>query len=258
MDFTEKDLKNKLKTELVQIAKTMPGYKPKTHSKKDLLIAFILKKDIEIKPTKREELLARASKYIVFKKTVHGASVAKLQAFLATKQGTAAPATEVAVVQKQTTEEQDINKMKYNDLRKLAKGHGWSKRTGTKKELIEFIKAKMASTVAASTAPGGRLAETTTPAAPMAVAVEVREEDIEEWPISPETLAKHSKTVDDLKKLLKAKGIATGLPRTKKEILDLFQKSRCSFKNFTCSEAEFCDLRNNLCRELNILRNKDK
>ena len=34
MDFTEKDLKKKLKTELVQIAKTKQGYKPKKHSKK--------------------------------------------------------------------------------------------------------------------------------------------------------------------------------------------------------------------------------
>ena len=253
MDFTEKDLKNKLKTELVQIAKTRQGYKPKEHSKKDELIAFILNKEITIKRTKRDELLDRASKYIDFRKSVHGTSIAKLEAFLATKQGTTAPpapdTADVVVVQKQ--KEQDISKMKYNDLRKLAKEHGWTKRTGTKNELIEFIKAKMAGTAAA---PEGRLTET--PA--VVVAAEVREEEIEEWPINAETLKKHSKTVDDLKKLLKAKGIATGLPRTKKEILDLFKKSRCSFKNFTCSEDEFCDLRNNLCRELNILRNKDK
>ena len=149
--------------------------------------------------------------------------------------------------------------MKYNDLRKLAKEHGWSKRTGTKVELIEFIKAKIAGAAAATPAPEGRLTETITAVAtPAPTTLEVREEEIEEWPISAETLSKHTKTVDDLKKLLKAKGIATGLPRTKKEILDLFKKSRCSFKNFTCSEDEFCDLRNNLCRELNILRNKDK
>lgn len=253
MDFTEKDLKKKLKTELVQIAKTRQGYKPKKHSKKDELIAFILNKEITIKPTKRDELLDRASKYIDFRKSVHGTSIARLEAFLATKQATpAAPApSAVEVVQKQK-ETEDISKKKYNDLRKLAKEHGWTKRTGTKKELIEFIKAKMAGTAAP---PEGRLTET--PAVAVAT-VEVREEDIEEWPINAETLKKHSKTVDDLKKLLKAKGIATGLPRTKKEILDLFKKSRCSFKNFTCSEDEFCDLRNNLCRELNILRNKDK
>jgi len=249
MDFTEKDLKKKLKTELVQIAKTKQGYKPKKHSKKDDLINFILGNEIPTKPTKRDELLERASKYVDFRKSVHGASIAKLEAFLATKQGTAAPATAVVVVQKQK-ESEDISKKKYNDLRKLAKEHGWTKRTGTKKELIEFIKAKMTTTVVA---PEGRLTET-----PAVAAVEVREEEIEEWPINAETLKKHSKTVDDLKKLLKAKGIATGLPRTKKEILDLFKKSRCSFKNFTCSEDEFCDLRNNLCRELNILRNKDK
>jgi len=254
MDFTEKDLKSKLKTELVQIAKQMPGYKPKTHNKKDILIAFILKKEIAIKPT-RDELIAKASKYVDFRKTVHGASIAKLEAFLASKQGTAVVATTpVVVVQKQ--KEQDIDKLKYNDLRKVAKTHGWTKRTGTKKDLVEFIKAKIAS--AATPAPEGRLVEAPPMAAPEIASVEVREEEMEEWPISAETLAKHAKTVDDLKKLLKAKGIATGLPRTKKEILDLFKKSRCSFKKFTCSEDEFCDLRNNLCRELNILRNKDK
>lgn len=244
MDFTEKDLKNKLKTELVQIARKMPGYKPKTHSKKDVLIAFILRKEVAIKPTKREELIAKASKYVDFKKSVHGASIAKLEAFLATKEGPA------VVVQKE--KEQDIEKLKYNDLRKVAKTHGWTKRTGTKKELVEYIRSKIAS--AATPAPEGRLVE-----APAVVAtVDVHEEEIEEWPISAETLSKHAKTVDDLKKLLKAKGIATGLPRTKKEIMDLFKKSRCSFKKFTCSDDEFCDLRNNLCRELNILRNQDK
>ena len=56
MDFTEKDLKKKLKAELVQIAKKLPEYDPKKHSKKDILIDFILKK--EIKPTKRDELIA--------------------------------------------------------------------------------------------------------------------------------------------------------------------------------------------------------
>ena len=248
MDFTEKDLKAKLKTELVQLAKKMPGYKPKTHNKKDVLIAFLLKKEVEIKPTRREELLAKASKYVDFKKTVHGASVAKLEAFLASKQ----QGSTVAVATVEKEQQTDLEKMGYNDLRRLAKKHGWVKRTGTKKELVEFIRGKTAVAVAA--APEGRLAEEEQPVA----AVVVREEDVEEWPVSAEMLARHSKTVDDLKKLLKAKGIATGLPRTKKEILDLFQKSRCSFKDFTCSNEEFCDLRNNLCRELNILRNKDK
>lgn len=257
MDYTEKDLKKKLKTELVEIAKTMPGYKSKTHNKKDDLIAFILKKEIVVKPakpTKRSVLLEKASKYVDFRKTVHGASIATLEAFLSTKQGTIAP----PVAPKQKEEEQDITKLKYNDLRKRAKDYGWTKRTGTKKELIEFINNRRRSMAEVTVAPEGRLTETVATTAAPEMVVEVREEDIEEWPISAETLKKHGKTVDDLKKLLKAKGIATGLPRTKKEIVDLFKKSRCSFKNFTCSEDEFCDLRNDLCRELNILRNKDK
>lgn len=249
MDFSEKDLKNKLKAELAKIAKTMPGYDPKTHSKKDTLIAFILKKEIVVAPTKRELLLAKASKYVDFKKTVHGASIAKLEAFLAGKEATnvavVEPVVETAVVQKEVVE--DIAKMPFNDLRKLAKKHGWTKKTGTKKELIEYIKAQSAT----GAAPEGRLNEKVVVAA-------AADEDIEEWPVSPDVLAQNSKTVEALKKLLNAKGISTGLPRTKKEILELFKKSRCSFKKFTCSEDEFCDLRNNLCRELNILRNKDK
>jgi hypothetical protein len=242
MDFTEKDLKNKLKNELVRIAKKMPGYNSKTHNKKDILIAFLLKKDIEIKPSKKDLLLEKASKYVDFKKTIHGSSIAKLEAFLKSKEM-------VEKTKQVEKEEQDITKLAFNDLKKLAKKHGWAKKTGTKKELIEFIKNKDV----VSVPPVGRLVETEPP-----VVVEVVEEDIEEWPVSPEILAKHSKTVDDMKKLLKAKGIASGLPRTKKEIMELFNKSRCSFKDFTCSGDEFCDLRNNLCRELNILRNKDK
>jgi hypothetical protein len=254
MDFTEKDLKNKLKTELVEIAKKMPGYNTKTHNKKDALIGFILKKEVVVKPTKKEELLAKASKYVDFKKTVHGSSIAKLEAFLAGKETNVAMPTTVekaavVVVQK----ELDIAKMPFNDLRKLAKTYGWTKRTGTKKELVEYINTRKEIGVGA--APEGRLDETVVVAAAPAPSVD---EDIEEWPVSPEVLAKNSKTIDDLKKLLKAKGISTGLPRTKKEIMDLFKKSRCSFKKFTCSEDEFCDLRNNICRELNILRNKDK
>jgi len=243
MDFTEKDLKNKLKNELVQIAKKMPGYASKTHNKKDILIAFILKKDIEIKPSKKDVLLEKASKYVDFKKTIHGSSIAKLEAFLKSKE--AVEKTKQTVI---VEKEQDITKLPFNDIKKLAKKHGWTKKTGTKKELIEFIKNKDVVSV-----PEGRLIEPEPP-----VVEEVREEEIEEWPVSPDVLAKHSKTVDDMKKLLKAKGIATGLPRTKKEIMELFNKSRCSFKDFTCSGDEFCDLRNNLCRELNILRNKEK
>lgn len=251
MDYTEKDLKNKLKPQLVEIAKKMPGYMPKTHNKKDVLIAFILKKDIEIKPTKKELLMEKASKYVDFKKTVHGASVAKLEAFLASKT-TGTTTAPIKEKEKEKVDGDGLTKLPFNDVRKLAKTHGWTKRTGTKKELIAFIKSK---TTGTTTEIEGRLTEKVVVPAPATV---IEEDTIEEWPISPEVLAKHSKTVEDLKKLLKAKGVSIGLPRTKKEILELFNRSRCSFKNFTCSSDEFCDLRNNLCRELNILRNKDK
>jgi len=262
MEYTEKDLKKKLKTELVEIAKAMPGFKAKTHNKKEILIAFILRKEVaDIPKTKKELLLEKASKYVDFKKTVHGTSVAKLEAFLKSKEDSNSGSGVVekekqkvdVVATTSTTTEPDLTKLTVNELRKIAKKYGWTKRTGKKPELIEFIKtAKRAGNV-----PQGRLVEAEVVVAPPPV-MDVRDEDIEEWPISADILAKHAKTVDDLKKLLNAKGIAIGLPRTKKELLELFQKSRCSFKDFTCSKDEFCDLRNNLCRELNILRNKDK
>jgi hypothetical protein len=142
----------------------------------------------------------------------------------------------------------DMIKLTLSELRKIAKTHGWTKRTGTKKELVEFIKSKTVKT---------KQEEKRLEVPVVEEVVAVKEEEVEEWPVSADVLKAHSNTVDNLKKLLKAKGIATGLPRTRKEILDLFTKSRCSFHNFTCSEEEFCDLRNNLCRELNILRDKN-
>lgn len=246
MDYTEKDLKKKLKSDLERIAKTMEGFNPKLHKKKEDLIALILKK--ERKPSKKEDLMERASKYADFKKKINGGSVAKLEAFLASKE--AATTTTTIAKEEQKEEKPDLMKLSLQELRKKAKSLGWVKRTGTKTELIAFIRGK---TEGGVIVPEGRLTEKVV----VEKAMDVETVDMEEWPVSPEILAKHSKTVDDLKKLLKAKGIAVGLPRTKKEILELFQRSRCSFKNFTCSEDEFCDLRNNICRELNILRNKD-
>lgn len=250
MDFTEKDLKKKLKNELVAIAKTVAGFNANIHKKKEDLISFLLKR--EIKPSKRDELMEKASKFVDFKKSVHGASIAKLEAFLKSKEKTVEKESVVGIKEKvvvveKRLEQTDLNKLSYMDIRRKAKAHGWNKRTGTRKELIAFIKSKTEKIVQEEK----RL--------PVVVEKEKVEEevDIEDWPISDEIMKKHGKTVDDLKKLLKAKGIATGLPRTKKEILELFKHSRCSFKNFSCSEEEFCDLRNNLCRELNILRDKD-
>lgn len=238
MEFTEKDLKKKLKPELVEIASKREGYNAKIHKKKEDLIAFLLKKEIVRKVSKKDALLEKASRFADFRKSIHGTSIAKLEAFLAKKEKVAT-SEDVVVV-----EEQDkYAAMSMKELREEAKKHGWpkSKRTGTRVELTEFIKIKVS---------GGGAAPTEK------VAVAVKEE-MEEWPVDPSVLQKHSKTVDDLKNLLKAKGIAVGLPRTRKEILELFQHSRCSFKDFTCSDTEFCDLRNNLCRTLNILRNKD-
>lgn len=192
------------------------------------------------RPTKKELLIEKASKYADYDAKLHG-TIARLEAFLADK------SKEEITTEKK--EDKDLTKLSLQELRKLAKTYGWNKRTGTKVALIEFIQTKMAQ----SEKEDKRLE-----AVEKEVVVAHVDEDLEEWPISPEVLAKHSNTVDNLKKLLNAKGIAVGLPRTKKEILDLFKKSRCSFKKFTCSEDEFCDLRNNLCRELNILRNKDK
>lgn len=238
MEFTEKDLKKKLKSELAEIASKREGYNAKLHKKKEDLIAFILKKEIVRKPSKKEELIAKASKFADFRKTIDGTTIAKLEAFLAKKEK-AANVKEVVVVE----EKDKYATMSMKELREEAKKHGWpkSKRTGTRVELTEFIKNKM----------------TAAPVATTSETVVAVKEEMEEWPVDPSVLQKHSKTVDDLKKLLKAKGIAVGLPRTRKEILELFQHSRCSFKDFTCSETEFCDLRNNLCRTLNILRNKD-
>lgn len=240
MEFTEKDLKKKLKPELVEIASKREGYNAKIHKKKEDLIAFLLKKEIVRKVSKKDVLLEKASRFADFSKSIHGTSIAKLEAFLAKKEKVATKEDVVVV------EEQDkYAGMSMKELREEAKKHGWpkSKRTGTRVELTEFIKNKVAG--------GGAVAPSVEK-----VVVAVKEE-MEEWPVDPSVLQKHSKTVDDLKNLLKAKGIAVGLPRTRKEILELFQHSRCSFKNFTCSETEFCDLRNNLCRTLNILRNKD-
>lgn len=248
MDYTEKDLNKKLKTELMGIAAGMEGYNASKHKKKDELIAFILKKDLTRKPTKKEELIEKASKYNDFKKSVHGTTIVKLKAFLAEKEkAPATTTTNVSVVAEKTMT--SLSGMNVNELRKIAKTLGWNKRTGTKAELTAFIKEKRA------VVEEKRL-DVIIPTADKAGVLE--EVEMEEWPIHPDVLKKHAKTVDDLKKLLKAKGISVGLPRTKKEILELFEKSRCSFKNFVCSDEEFCDLRNNLCRELNILRNKDK
>lgn len=260
MDKTEKRKKPTKKELLIERATRYEDYDKALYGTIAKLEAFLKSKEVvkttttttpvEIKtktekrkkPTKKELLIEKASKYDDYDKAMHN-TIIKLEAFLKTKVSKG----------KEAEKTDEMTKLTLSELRKLAKSHGWTKRTGTKLELITFIKSK---TITVATTKEEKRLEVPTPAPIKEKTVE-EEEKIEEWPIHPDVLKKHSNTVDNLKKLLKAKGIATGLPRTRKEILDLFNKSRCSFKDFSCSEDEFCDLRNNLCRELNILRDKN-
>lgn len=257
MEYKEKDLKNKLKPELVEIAKTMPAYNPKIHKTKEVLIAIIMKKDLPTKAkSKKDLLIEKASKFIDFNKSVHGKSIATLEAFIASKSETTT-ATPVPVVKEKTivapptiSNKSDLLKLNFTHLKNLAKKHGYKiTRTVKKPELIEFLVPFYSDKTPPATAAAASI--------PAVVEIVEKEEEMVDWPIPADVLAKNARTVDALKKLLKSKGIETGLPRTKDEILALFKKSRCSFKDFTCSENDFCDLRNNLCRDLGILRNKD-
>lgn len=250
MEKTKKPTKKQM---LVERASKYPDYDKNVHKTIQKLEAFLATKEAVAptpavpapkpkKATKKEKLVERASKYPDYQKGLHN-TIAKLEAFLAGK----AP---VEMETAPAVQADEMMKMSIAELRKLAKSHGWNKRTGTKVELIAFIRSKTSPQAVQK----DRMADQPPTIVPH---LEPIEEDIDVWPVSPDVLQKHSNTVDNLKKLLKAKGIAVGLPRTKKEILELFHHSRCSFKDFTCSENEFCDLRNNLCRDLNILRNKD-
>jgi hypothetical protein len=79
------------------------------------------------------------------------------------------------------------------------------------------------------------------------------EDEIEAWPVPEAILKKKYNTVEKMKELLKKMGITKALPKKKDDIKALFSKKRCSETNFSCSEAEFCDLRNQLCRELSLI-----
>lgn len=254
MEKTKKPTKKEV---LIAKASTYTDYDKKLYNTIAKLEAFLKTKEAKVatttttvvavktttkKPTKKELLIAKASTYADYDKNIH-TTIAKLEAFLKGKE----EKTKTTILVKEKVVPDDMIKLTLSELRKIAKTHGWTKRTGTKKELVEFIKSKTIKTKQ----------EEKRLEVPVVVKEEEVEVEVEEWPVSPEVLKAHSNTVDNLKKLLKAKGIATGLPRTRKEILDLFTKSRCSFDNFTCSEEEFCDLRNNLCRELKILRDKN-
>jgi hypothetical protein len=60
-----------------------------------------------------------------------------------------------------------------------------------------------------------------------------------------------SKTVDKIRKMLRAHGIHVALPTRKADLIELFTKARCSTSSlFTpCRDDEVCDLRNFLCRD---------
>lgn len=87
------------------------------------------------------------------------------------------------------------------------------------------------------------------------VVVEATEEDleVEAWPVPEEILRKKYNTVAKLKDLLAKMGITKALPKNKNEILAFFRKKRCSPTNYSCSDKELCDLRNQLCEELGLI-----
>lgn len=80
------------------------------------------------------------------------------------------------------------------------------------------------------------------------------QEEMEIWPVPENILRSKYNSVAKMKALLEKMGIKEGLPRKKEELEDLFKRSRCSPTNFSCSETEFCDLRNQICRELGLVR----
>lgn len=238
-----KALKKMDKDALLAIARGREGYDPKIYKTKAALVGFITGE--AVKKNKKTLLLEEASKFETFVKSKHGVNIVSLQAFLRDAKG--GGVEEEKSVKK--IGPVDITSMVYRDILKLAKENGYSGKDKKKAALLAFLEPL----IEAEDVPG-RLA------LPPAVAPAQKQEaraQLLEWPVSEATLKKHSDTVGLLKKLLAAKGISVGLPRTKDEIKALFAKSRCSPTEFTCSETEFCDLRNMLCRDLNILHDKN-
>lgn len=239
-----KAVKKMGKDELVAIAKGREGYNPKTHKTKAALLEFITGE--AAKKTKKDLLLEEASKFKNFVKSRDGANVASLKAFLRDAKGVAQEKNSVKKIGRA-----DLPSMVYRDLLKLAKENGYSGKDKKKDALLAFLEPRIEGAEDDMT---GRLA-----LPPVVAPVQQKEARAQllEWPVSEATLKEHDATVGSLKALLAAKGIRVGLPRTRDEIKALFTKSRCSPTEFSCSETEFCDLRNRLCRDLSILHDKD-
>lgn len=231
------DLKSKSKKELIEMAKTKEGYDPSVHKDIRSLKLFLL--GGSKKMTKKDLLLERAMKFGDFRKTVHGKTVATLEAFLKTKEGSASASSVVVApvvsgdTKKKTKKQVLLDEAsKYPDFN--LKTHG-----KTIASLETFLKSKSGAAAASPPSTGGG-------------------EEIEVWPVPPQILKEKYSSVEKMKKLLQMFGIKEGIPRSKKEIEELFRKSRCSPTNFTCSEEEFCDLRNEICRELSLIKKDGK
>lgn len=244
------DVKGKNKKELIEMAKTKEGYDPEKHKKIADLRKFLAPTE---KVSKKEKLIEEAKQYPDFRKTTHGRNIESLKAFLASKReggGGAAAVVEKAVQQAdvELTRERVAN-MKFTELKVLAKKRGWTEKTGKKVDLLAFLLPQFPEKEAAV---GGYL-----PAVREEEEEIVNEVDLDDWPIPDDVIREKTKTIDALKRLLALKGIKEGIPRSKKEIMELLKKSRCDYGRFSCDDTEFCDLRNHLCRDLDILRDKD-
>ena len=252
--------KKKGKKELIAIAEKLPGWKKswKIKNIKDLE-EFIQRaagspvmnvgqappvEEEKKKMGKKELLIAQASKIPGFRISIQGKNMAELKKFIAAANTGAVPPP-LSQVEEEEVEVEPVSQeytrnsilgMNEKEAKKLAKTEGWNGRKDRIKDAKQYLLNKF-----------NLITEDE----------EEKEEavvEIVEWPISVEEIRRNSGTIKALKELLIARGIATSLPRTKEEILKLFNKSRCDFDNFTCNEDEFCDLRNQLCRELDFLR----
>jgi hypothetical protein len=241
-----KAIKKMDKDALLVVARDKEGFDPKIHKTKAALLVFILGE--KTKKNKKDLLLEEAVKFKHFLKSRHGANIAALQAFLNEARGGGVAEEKSA----KRIGREDLGTMPYHDLLRLAKKDGYAGKDKKRPALMAFLEPRYDPKNADVP---GRLA-LPSPAAGEKPPKEARDQLLE-WPVSEETLKKHSGTVESLKALLAAKGIRVGLPRTKDEIRALFHKSRCSPAEFSCSDTEFCDLRNKLCRDLNILHDKN-
>jgi len=258
--------------ELMERAATMEGFNKRTHGKNvAALEAFLAKMTVEAKAVEakaveakaveekkekkkssKKELRERAEKYEQFRNTIHGKNIEALTQFLKEMGSVVAEEQQQQQKQERAWTREEVLAMKAVDLKKLAKKHGRKDRTGTKKELLEFLLPFYPAVAVEED-----VVEVVAPVAAAAATVAQVKTEISDWPVSADILKKNEKSIEKLVALLKTYGIETGLPRKRSEIMELFKKRRCSPDNFSCSDAEFCDLRNQLCRDLSLLKKKD-